>query len=230
MAITRFNPTLNGNLHIGHVFTMLVNAYHGSTSFCVRFDDTSPPAIELGHDRRIQVMKHQRFDIEWFNIEVNSWQLQSELMPDVYKELKKFGCDNLHEKKYHHRLPTMIRQGMTFIAYPFVPQQTAERVVMDRMIGVTKLIRGEDFVTEYSLYKYFCNLFNYPHPDFVFLPRLSSSTGDISKTNGGYSIAELRGSGYSSDDLRRKIQEAALYYPDNGWEFYNMKPNPRFSL
>jgi len=120
--------------------------------------------------------------------------------------------------------------GMTYIPYPYAPQQIAERVVMDHMIGVTHLIRGEDFVTEYSLYRYFCYLFDYKPPEFIFLPRLMSATGDISKTNGGYTLAELRGMGYTAKDVKSILENAVLYYPNNGWELYNLRSNPRINL
>ena len=231
--VTRFNPTSNGNLHLGHVFTMLVNEYFAHNvngKFIIRIDNTSPPASDLPEERVQSIIQSQMNDIDWLKIPVDAWQTQSSIMSDVYKELRKFGCDDIPERKHNHYLPVFVRLGMTYLPYPFVPQQTAERVVMDHMLDITHVIRGEDFVTEYSLYRYFCWMFDYKPPEMIFLPRLMGNRGDISKTNGGYTIAELRGAGHSANWIKDRLQEAALYYPDNGWEIYNIKPAPRINI
>ena len=44
MNITRFNPSTNGGLHLGHIYALLVNerfAHDRDGMFYVRFDDTS---------------------------------------------------------------------------------------------------------------------------------------------------------------------------------------------
>ncbi len=109
-----------------------------------------------------------------------------------------------------------------------MPQQTAERVIGDYMLGVDLIIRGDEFLTEFSLYRFLCDLLNVPAPKFVFLPRLQSGFGDISKTNGGYTLTEYRALGYSPSEVKGWVERACLQYPAIGWEFYNIKRNPRF--
>ena len=44
MVNTRLNPTLNGTVHLGHLFTLLVNEYYAHSrngKFFIRFDDDS---------------------------------------------------------------------------------------------------------------------------------------------------------------------------------------------
>src|SRR3989304_8262070 len=70
-VVTRFNPTSNGNLHLGHVFTMLVNEYFAHSvdgEFVLRIDDTSPPAADLPKERVQSIIQSQMNDIDWLKI------------------------------------------------------------------------------------------------------------------------------------------------------------------
>jgi hypothetical protein len=135
------------------------------------------------------------------------------------------------EKDYELELPLFTRMiGTGWLPFPYAPQETGERVIMDHMSDVTHVIRGEEFSTEFGLYWYFCELFDVSVPKFVFLPRLMGKFGDISKTNGGYTIAELRGKGYTAQDLKDLIVNAVLNWTTYGWHLYNLKPNPRIDI
>jgi glutamyl/glutaminyl-tRNA synthetase len=235
MVITRFNPSANGNLHLGHLFTLLVNDYFVSSrngELIIRFDDTSPVAVNTG-DRLESIITSQIDDIRWLGIagRVSGWQRQSHFREILDIKLYELGFDNIEEiADGEHYLPPVIKNSFDWVAYPYMPQQTAERVIMDNIMGVTHLIRGDDFLTEYSLYRYYCQLFEYPAPEFIFLPRLCSANGDISKTKGGHKIADFRANGYTPEQVIRILEKACLYYPNNGWEFYNIRPNPRVDL
>jgi glutamyl/glutaminyl-tRNA synthetase len=98
------------------------------------------------------------------------------------------------------------------------------------MSGITHVIRGEEFALEYSLYRCYCDKFKLPAPKFIFLSRLEGRHGDISKTAGGYSIAELRGDGYTAQDIKDMLAKAGLSCPQNGWYLYNLKREPRIDL
>lgn len=235
MVVTRFNPTTNGALHVGHIYTLIFNerlAHNQNGKFYIRFDDTSPPAASLPDEKRQRVMDNQHDDIEWLDVDIDGWQLQSELCEEVTYNLDALGFDPMVDiLEGYHTLPIVVRMiGTGWFPYPYVPQQTAERVMMDHMLGVTHVIRGEEFFSEFSLYSYFCEKFDFKSPEFIFLPRLMGKNGDISKTNGGYTIAEFRSDGYSPDDVKRLISKAALIYPNNGWNFANLKPNPRLDV
>jgi hypothetical protein len=56
------------------------------------------------------------------------------------------------------------------------------------------------------------------------------SKGEISKTHGGYTIAEMRGNGYSASDIISLLAKACLAFPAMGWELHNLKPDPRVNL
>jgi len=235
MVVTRFNPSANGNLHLGHLFTLLVNEYFASSrnGKCImRWDDTSPICIATG-DRMDGIIQSHIDDLRWLGLEdkLMEWQCQSVFKEVVEMKLYDLGFDVMNDApEGYHYLPLVIRNGVDWITYPYVPRQTAERVIMDNIIGVTHLIRGDDFLAEYSLYCYYCQLFKFPAPEFIFLPRLCSANGDISKTKGGYKIADFRANGYTPEQVIRILEKACLYYPNNGWEFYNIRPNPRVDL
>ena len=234
ITTTRLNPTLNGYLHWGHTFTMLVNEYFARTHggrFFVRFDDSSDIVTSMPTKETEDIMVSQIDDINWLGMAVDKWVSQKDILPEVRAILIEFNYEFMPEVPLgKHKLPYFPRMGTSWIPYPYVVQQIAERVVMDNMEGVTHLIRGDDFATEYSLYCYFCQRFEFRTPEFVFLPRLSSVHGDISKTNGGYKVSDFRNKGGTPEQLKEMLEKACLYYPSNGWELYNIKPNPRIDL
>jgi glutamyl/glutaminyl-tRNA synthetase len=229
---TRFNPTTNGPLHLGHIYTLLVNerlAHESGGKFYVRFDDTSPTPKALPPERVSLIMEQQRKDIEWLGVKVDGWSVQSGLMPMVNEQLAMHGHKFIVENPMVNR-PYFVRMGNGWIPIHYVPQETSERVIMDRYLSITDLIRGEEFSTEMALYSYKCEEFGFPIPNFIFLPRLTGKHGDISKTNGGYTIAELRNSGYNPVDIEDMIAWACLWSPANGWGLENLRPNPRINL
>ena len=63
MIKTRWNPTINGALHVGHLYSMLVNerfAHEQGGKFCVRFDDNNPPfVLNIPLDRRQMILEEQ---------------------------------------------------------------------------------------------------------------------------------------------------------------------------
>lgn len=236
MANTRFSPTLNGQLHFGHAFTMLVNEYIAHSTggkFFIRFEDIDYLVRIQTKEKTEAIRKSQIEDIDWLGLSVDGWQVQSEELYAVkeFLEIPKNKAFMIYEKDcLDFVTPLVIRMGTDWAAIPYVPQQTAERVVMDYNLGITHVIRGDDFVTEYSLYGYFCDRFGFPFPQHVFLPRLASIYGDISKTHGGYKIADFRNEGYSAKELKRLITKACVIYPENGFELYNIKSNPRLNI
>jgi len=234
MSITRFSPTSNGILHLGHMFALLVNEYIAHTTggkFYVRFDDLNTLSSHFSVEKLSMILHSQMEDIKWLGLEVDGWMWQSALLPDVRQQIVDSGHKVFPDvAQADHKIPYFVRMTTDWVAFPYVCQQTAERVIMDHAIGVTHLIRGDDFATEYALYCYFCQLFDYPIPEFVFLPRLSGISGDISKSHGGYKIVNFREEGYSPDKLKQLMMEACLHYPKNGWELYNIRSNPRLNI
>lgn len=231
MVITRFNPTTNGPIHLGHAYSLIVNeqyAHAASGQFIVRFDNISSTTKLLSPQRLESITQGQRADIEWLGIRVDEWQWEDRLLPDVIETLS--NKDYPRYKDGRRALPYSVRHGNNWIPFPYVPEESAQRVVMDAKAGITHVIRGEEFLTEVSFYSYMCEVFGFPIPEFIFLPRLCGLRGDISKTNGGYTLAELRGCGYTARGVKEMLAKACLEYPHGGWDLRNLKTAPRINL
>jgi glutamyl/glutaminyl-tRNA synthetase len=234
MANTRFSPTINGSLHCGHLFTLLVNEYIAHSTggkFYIRFEDADYLVRIQTLEKTKSILNSQMEDIYWLELWIDDFVMQSEQLEETKDFLKKYKDIVIYEEdRLDFVTPLVIRMGTDWAAIPYVPQQTAERVYMDHMLDITHVIRGDDFVTELSLYSYFCEKFGFTIPQFVFLPRLAGIHGDISKTHGGYKIVDFKHEGYSATGLKQLITKACVIYPCNGFELYNIKSNPRIDL
>jgi glutamyl/glutaminyl-tRNA synthetase len=226
--VTRFNPSVNGSLHMGHLYTALVNealAIEGDGRFYVRFDDTAPAHLhDIGRERMDAIRGQQEDELIWLGLHADAYMGQAEQLEEVHEILKRklvlSDCDG-------RGLQPEFITDKYFPLFPAVPLVTAEKVVFDHMIGTTLLVRGMDLMTEYSLYQYFCERLGYESPRHVYLPRLSWANGDMSKRFGGLFIADLKADGYKPEDIRWMLAKAALRHPWNGWTLLNLKGDPR---
>lgn len=236
MIVTRLNPSVSGAIHIGHCYCALVNerlAHQSDGKFYVRFDDTSQGVTIVMSDKEQKripnIIDNMKADIEWMGITVDDWSYQSDFVSSHAEDFAKLRKELVDP--YPPKMPISIRMGFDWIPYPYTPYQTAERVLMDKHLGITHLIRGDDFFLEYSHYYSFCDTFGVPMPEYILLPRLTNCRGEsISKTNGGYTIAEMRSNGYSSYEVLKLIEDACLIWPPNGWSLHNLKREPRLNI
>jgi glutamyl/glutaminyl-tRNA synthetase len=215
---------------------MLVNEYIAHSTggkFFIRFEDMDYLVRIQTPEKTKAILQSQKKDIEWLELSVDGYEYQSDKLYGIkqFLELSENKKFMIYEKDcLDFVTPLVIRMTTDWAAIPYVPQQTAERVAMDYNLGINHVIRGDDFVTEFSLYAYFCDKFGFSIPKFTFLPRLAGIYGDISKTHGGYKIADFRNEGYSAKELKQLIAKACTIYPLNGFELYNIKSNPRINL
>lgn len=224
MIITRFNPGANGGLHLGHLYMALMNRALGD-KFIVRWDNSSLPYTEtIGQERMDRIVDGQKEELEWLGFEPASWIRQSDVIDEVHEWLS----DRLDTPPddIPYILPELTGNDYTML-YPLTSLMTAEKVVMDYQEGVNLLVRGIDLLSEYSLYQYFCKMLDLPQPRHIYLPRLKSIHGDISKTNGSQSISDLRSAGYMPEYIRGMVEKACLQWPANGWSVHNLKEVPR---
>jgi len=222
---TRFNPSCNGGLHLGHICTALLNealAHASGGRFLVRFADH---CHGISPEQTARIIAGQRADLEWLGLTVDGWACESDLLPKVNTRLAELGVTVQAEPVYPVT-PRLMFEGRT-IAYPYTPTLTAQKVLMDHAMGVNLLVRGLDLLSEYSLYAHYCRQFGVPEPEHVYTPRLLSYRGDITKTNGGYKIAELRANGYTADEVRELLAKACLHVLPNGWTLDNLRTEPR---
>jgi len=226
---TRFNPSANGGLHLGHVYTALINeavAHQSGGKFYVRFEDTARSSQHTQpFDQQRRVADSQRADLEWLGVPVDEWVYQSDLDSEV---------SDLLLAKFHYEPPPdepwrfAEIAGGAFQLYPFAPTLTCQKVIMDWLAGINFLIRGIDLASEYSLYQFYWQFLGLPveQPRHFFLPRLRDATGDVSKTNGSVTVAELRAKGLTPAEVRTKVAVACLKNSLLPWSLHNLHPEP----
>ncbi len=232
MANTRFNPTNNGPLHIGHLYTALVNEYEAHRTggrFVVRIEDNQEYwCWKLGNIAKAYSME-MRQDLEWFGLKVDEWTEQSAMERDVRDAMRAMlhGAELHCESKFSFQAVGVHGSGVGY--FPYAPWLTAEKVVLDFFQGVDLLIRGVDLISENSLYIYFCDLFGLQYPRMIYLPRLSLPGGelqpDVSKTAGNHQIKVYRRK-MTPIELENKLREACLVNPAGDWAIENVKANP----
>lgn len=227
---TRFNPSLTGHLHLGHIYLALVNVHFAESrnGKCIlRIDDTSPPVLKLTSEKIESYLTSQTVDLFQLGIYFDAKYNQSGFNNLCDKEISKLHKEVLTVDSLDSPLPIFTRMiGKNWIPMPYYPRQTLERVITDHVMGITHVIRGEEWATEFSLYSHYCELLNYKVPQFIFLPRLSTPDGiDVSKTNGGFQVRKYLLT-KSSEEVLELLKESCLRQKWYGWELFNIKPDP----
>jgi len=225
---TRFSPTVNGNLHIGHIFMALVNEYeahHSGGKFTVRFDDDQKYWNEIKHVDTKEIETGIKNDFMWLGIKVDEWE--SEKLMKHNRALIS-GSKIPPEMAEYPDIPEVV--GWTAATYPYAPNLTALKVLLDYVDGVNLLIRGIDLITEFSLYEHYIEEFELPFPRHVYLPRLTlggnGEISDISKTAGNNSIKQLREYGITPLQIIDSLKRSCLKDPEGDWSIDNVKANP----
>ncbi len=244
---TRFNPTANGSLHIGHIYMALLNeamAHNSGGEFHIRFDDNTPhmmrhyirqiPGKDYATTERALV---QLNDLIWMGIEIDSVSYQSEQEEKMNKFLAnspfRMVIDNVG---YGYNSRSVIAgRSDDFGSSPLSTRHTVEKVVLDYWDGSDVLIRGLEWVAEHHLYMYFCALFGFRFPLCHYVPRLLTAigisgdrtVGDISKTIGNWSVQELHKIGASPVQIRGELRESCLIDSEGPWNINNLKYQPR---
>lgn len=225
--VTRFNPTVNGYLHLGHLYTILVNeceAVRSGGKFIMRFDDTQLAWNYLNGAKVAAWKNDMRADLEWLGIQVSSWDSQADMMGYIEGLLKNiFKYDPQHES-YFCEVGSDLA-GCPHHFYPYTERLTIEKVLMDAHEGVNWLIRGMDLITEDCLYKHFCRTFHIKEPVLSYIPRLYFDGDTISKTEGGFKIRDYRLAGWKPEILINHLAEDCLGYGSE-WRFDALKPQP----
>ena len=247
-SFTRFNPTVNGALHVGHLYMMLVNeaeAHETGGKFTVRFDDNQPAyryglswtGAQLSTMELYDIKNAMVEDIIWCGLRVDNWTSQSEREVRVQEFMRYLneGKDLPVKRVYTSQVNPEVHWMSFDAAYPYVPYLTAEKVLNDFLDGCNLIIRGEDLLDEWALYHYFADSWGLPIPRQAFLKRLvmtnvKNDLFDIRKTKGTHSISSYRDKGWTSEKLKDLLAEACLIDPSKPWLIDNCKPEPVWNL
>lgn len=228
---TRFNPTTNGYLHVGHLYLVILNADYATRTggkFQVRFDDNMAVWVarlgERGLDRYAEAARR---DIEWCGVQVDEWVSQRALEGEVKQRLEHLGHTPIKFPHPHHSL-----YGVVEHCFPYAPQETLEKVVIDWFTACNCLIRADDLISEFSLYYYFCQILGLAQPDMIYVPRMRKDGGEgiggpISKSQGGFAIEDYRMAAWSPEQVRNLVAESALIDPWGDWTLENLRERPK---
>ena len=231
MANTRFDPSISGPLHLGGCYMSLVNYHYAKASkgkFYTRFDDQHAPSLAgIGFERMTYMADVMQEQLTWLGID-GIYERESKLLPGIEQrihELVDFVVPPPQQIYGSHEITPLWIGGHSLV-YPYTPVLTLHKVFMDHDEGIDILIRGDELMTEVSLYCYYCDLLDWPKPRFVYLPRLRAGSGEISKTVGGFTLGEYMAQGYQPDDILVMLAVACLKNPANGWGLENIKDRP----
>jgi glutamyl/glutaminyl-tRNA synthetase len=234
---TRFNPTTDGDLHLGHLYVAAVNewvAHSTGGKFILRWDDNQEIwNLRMGHTLQTIIRNGQFQDLEWMGLMPDLVRSDFEWAKEIEKTIEQLDED-------HHVLRSLTPMVMVnnspfctytdMVPYPYNAWVTAEKVVADFMDEVGALVRGEDLITESSLYAFLCDIWRIPQPTQYYLGRLLNSDGsELSKTRGGLSIRELRSKGWTRGQIWDVLRTACLKDSRGPWSLDNVLPNPRMS-
>lgn len=229
--VTRLNPSTSGGLHLGHIYTALVNqdaAHSTGGKFIVRVADDHANTTRKAHAGRNLLMAEQMaYDLDWLGLDFDAWHLETE-MRKQFTDVASLCMAGLFRDEVQHteNMLSPLMMGRPDIEnYPYTPYMTGEKVWLDYMEGVNLLARGVDLTSEFSLYCYYCQLWDLPRPEFWIIPRLRSGT-DISKHSGGYRIAEYRANGWTPAEVLALLRKACLYNDRYGFRPDNLRPDP----
>lgn len=230
---TRFNPTTDGALHLGHVYIALVNEYeahHSGGKFILRFDDNQEVwDMRLGRDYQIAAASQIKRELDDLGIQYDECWSQHGQINEINKAMFYY---NDHGINIRTMSPVWVNNsaeliGSDMVMYPYFPALTVEKVACDQMDEINLLIRGVDLITESSLYAYICDCWRVPAPRQVYLPRLLGKNGEsMSKSLGNYTIKEYFHRIWTPDDIKEKLAESCLIDPAGPWSIDNVKPQP----
>jgi len=237
MQNTRFNPTVNGLLHVGHLLQVLVNEHEAHASggkFCVRFDDNQIywnkrlGRVQVDHLRQMMIDDISLFaQVDEWSSQIYDYTYVIDTLQTTTPELAKL---KIPEVMYYHLPEFPADPGETW--FPYAPLFTAEKVWIDHDEKISWLIRGVDLISEFGIYEYFRELFEYPEMRHTYLPRVMIFDGKrfshLAKSLGDqYSLRNLL-QRLDPRDIVNKLRKGCLKNPESPFSADNVALQPRF--
>jgi glutamyl/glutaminyl-tRNA synthetase len=173
-------------------------------------------------------------DLVWMNIPMGEVIRTTDILPVVREKLSRiFGYVEPPQRTgYHPGIDSPTVVGMLDAPYPYTPGMVPTKVFIDFMLKVSKLIRGVDLITEFSLYEHWVHWFNLPRVRHVYLPRLicvdepGGPVVPIAKTHKNLTVRGLREMGLTPALIEDLLKCACLKDVDGPWSVDNIREVP----
>ena len=242
MVKVRFAPSPTGIPHVGNTRTALFNylfARHNNGKFILRIEDTDRARFaKEGEEAIIEIMS-------WLGLDFDEKFVQSERLK-IYKEhaqilekkkiaYKEEGAlkfrmpktgetswqDSIGNKKIVFKNET--QEDFVIIKSDGYPTYNFANVVDDYLMGITHIIRGEEFISSTPKHVQLYRVFAWEQPGFAHLPIiLGTDKAKLSKRHGAKSVLDYREEGYLKETL---LNYMALlgWNPGGDQEIFSLK-------
>ncbi|MEK7502347.1 MAG: glutamate--tRNA ligase family protein [Patescibacteria group bacterium] len=220
----RFAPSPTGTPHIGNTRTALFNflfAKKNKGKFILRIEDTDKKRFMKEAEKAIYEI------LQWLGISWDEKYIQSDRL-EIYKEhaqlLKKNGFVYEDDGALRFKMPKSgetkwtdavgqkeisfkneMQEDFIILKSDRYPTYNFANVVDDYLMGITHVIRGEEFISSTPKHVQLYKAFAWNQPIFAHLPIiLGKDKSKLSKREGAKSVLEYREDGY--------LKEAILNY------------------
>ena len=231
---TRFNPTITGPLHIGHLYVALVNAAEAHCTggkFIVRVDDTQAIWNHwIKKEQRDRYYEEYQAQLGVF-VDVDVWERQSQMLTseEIIGDNPLLKC--LPVPDWGRMVTIEWRADINMRVMQYFFSIVIEKVIWDYWQKVSLLIRGEDLITEAQLYEHLTVILGLPKVRQIYLPKLMASNlrddirTFISKTERLYSL-ETQINEFGIDTTLEFLKTSCLVDPKGEFFVDNIKSNP----
>lgn len=206
---TRFAPTPDSFLHIGHVWMALLNhgvAHETGGCFWLRLDDLYHPKSEMAaiSDSIIE-------DMEWVGVPPDRIVRQSEWQELFETESRRGGIIEQLD------FPTTVlfdNIGRHHVRHETCLSSVLRGVICDHEMNIKQVIRGEEMIHEQSAYVDFCSRLGFDVPRFAYLSRVEVDGIVVAGSRGMWPVRRLREQGVQPEEIIIALRRACLYDPD----------------
>ena len=175
---TRFNPTISGPLHIGHLYMVLVNAteaHRTGGKFIIRVDDTQDIWNHwIKKEQRDKYYDEYQKQLSYF-VDVDVWERQSQMLTleEIMGDNPLLKC--LPAPQFCGPATTIEwREDINQRVFQYDLPLVVEKVIWDYCQKVNLLIRGDDLITEAQLYEHLTSILRIPKVHQIYLSKLVS--------------------------------------------------------
>lgn len=231
---TRFNPTISGPLHIGHLYMALVNAaeaHRTGGKFIIRADDTQDLWNHwIKKDQREKYYEEYQEQLGLF-VDVDVWERQSQMLTpeEIIGNNPLLQC--LPPSSWGSTMTIEWRADINQRVFQYDLSSVIEKVIWDYWQKVNLLIRGDDLITEAQLYEHVATVLRLAIVRQIYLPKLVTINlqddirSSISKTDRVYSL-ETQIDTFGVDATMNLLKKSCLIDPDGEFFVDNIKSNP----